>query len=60
MNRSEFLNWHLKAYLSNRQDKAAVQFARSCPYYKNDNAHKPGMLPNCPNLEMIAKSKPIQ
>lgn len=36
-NGSEFLNWHLYRYFSNR--KKAVQFTRSRPYHKNDNAH---------------------
>ena len=35
----QFLNWHLKAYLSERKDKPAVQLTRSRPYHKNDNAH---------------------
>lgn len=38
-NGSEFLNWHLKAYLSERKEKPAVQLTRSRPYHKNDNAH---------------------
>ena len=38
-NGSEFLNWHLKAYLSERQDKPSVHLTRSRPYHKNDNAH---------------------
>lgn len=36
-NGSEFLNYHLMRYFANR-DKA-VQFTRSRPYHKNDNAH---------------------
>jgi hypothetical protein len=36
-NGSEFLNWHLIRYLTER--KQPVQFSRSRPYYKNDNAH---------------------
>lgn len=36
-NGSEFLNWHLKTYLSER--KPSVTFTRSRPYHKNDNAH---------------------
>jgi hypothetical protein len=37
-NGSEFLNWHLMRYFSeNRKQK--VQFTRSRPYRKNDNAH---------------------
>lgn len=36
-NGSEFLNWHLERYLSERQRPA--QFTRSRPYHKNDNAH---------------------
>ncbi len=36
-NGSEFLNYHLVRYF---QDRAApVQFTRSRPYHKNDNAH---------------------
>ena len=38
-NGSEFLNWHLRAYLRERKDKAPVVFTRSRPYHKNDNAH---------------------
>lgn len=37
-NGSEFLNWHLMRYLSQNR-KQAVQFTRSRPYRKNDNAH---------------------
>jgi len=36
-NGSEFLNWHLYRHFANR--KRPVQFTRSRPYYKNDNAH---------------------
>ena len=36
-NGAEFLNWHLYRMFVNR-DKP-VQFTRSRPYYKNDNAH---------------------
>jgi hypothetical protein len=36
-NGSEFLNWHLYRHLSHR--KQPVQFTRSRPYHKNDNAH---------------------
>jgi hypothetical protein len=36
-NGSEFLNWHLYRHLSHR--KQPVQFTRSRPYQKNDNAH---------------------
>ena len=36
-NGSEFLNWHLVRYLTNR--KKPVTFTRSRAYYKNDNAH---------------------
>ncbi|MDH3568496.1 MAG: hypothetical protein OEM61_14230, partial [Desulfobacteraceae bacterium] len=36
-NGSEFLNWHLVRYLTNR--KRPVNFTRSRAYYKNDNAH---------------------
>jgi hypothetical protein len=34
-NGSEFLNWHLKAYLSERKDKPSVHVTRSRPYHKN-------------------------
>lgn len=37
-NGSEFLNWHLVAYLQNRGEKPKVAFTRSRPYRKNDNA----------------------
>ena len=36
-NGSEFLNYHLVRYFANR--KSPVQFTRSRPYKKNDNAH---------------------
>lgn len=36
-NGSEFLNWHLLRHFANR--KEPVQFTRSRPYHKNDNAH---------------------
>ncbi|MFH0984130.1 MAG: integrase [Candidatus Omnitrophota bacterium] len=36
-NGSEFLNWHLVRHFQNR--KRPVQFTRSRPYKKNDNAH---------------------
>ncbi len=36
-NGSEFLNWHLHRYLCKR--KRPVQYTRSRPYQKNDNAH---------------------
>ena len=36
-NGSEFLNWHLERYLQQR--KQPIQFTRSRPYHKNDNAH---------------------
>ena len=36
-NGSEFLNWHLLRYFHNR--KMPIQFTRSRPYKKNDNAH---------------------
>ncbi|MBL1208161.1 MAG: integrase [Calditrichaeota bacterium] len=39
-NGSEFLNWHLVRFFSNR--KKPVKFTRSRPYYKNDNAHIEG------------------
>lgn len=37
-NGSEFLNWHLMRYLQQNR-KQQVQFTRSRPYRKNDNAH---------------------
>lgn len=37
-NGSEFLNWHLMRYFQNGR-KQKVQFTRSRPYRKNDNAH---------------------
>ena len=37
-NGSEFLNWHLMRYLSSNR-KQPIQFTRSRPYRKNDNAH---------------------
>jgi hypothetical protein len=36
-NGSEFLNWHLLRYLTQR--KRPVQFTRARAYHKNDNAH---------------------
>ena len=36
-NGSEFLNWHLVRYLTNR--RKPITFTRSRAYYKNDNAH---------------------
>lgn len=36
-NGSEFLNWHLFRHFSERKDP--VQFTRSRPYHKDDNAH---------------------
>lgn len=36
-NGSEFLNWHLLAHFNKRKHR--VQFTRSRPYKKNDNAH---------------------
>lgn len=36
-NGSEFLNWHLYRHFTQR--KSPVQFTRSRPYKKNDNAH---------------------
>ena len=36
-NGTEFLNWHLEGYLQDR--KRPIQFTRSRPYHKNDNAH---------------------
>jgi hypothetical protein len=37
-NGSEFLNWHLVAYLQERGERPKVAFTRSRPYRKNDNA----------------------
>lgn len=37
-NGSEFLNWHLVRYFTERTE-SPVQFTRSRPYHKNDNAH---------------------
>lgn len=36
-NGSEFLNWHIYKHFTNR--RSPVQFTRSRPYRKNDNAH---------------------
>lgn len=36
-NGSEFLNWHIHKYFTKR--KRPVQYTRSRPYHKNDNAH---------------------
>ena len=38
-NGSEFLNYHLMRYFSDRPKSKLVQFTRSRPYRKNDNAH---------------------
>lgn len=38
-NGSEFLNWHVIKYFKNRPESRMVQFTRSRPYKKNDNAH---------------------
>jgi hypothetical protein len=38
-NGSEFLNWHLISYFTERPSAQSVQFTRSRPYHKNDNAH---------------------
>ena len=38
-NGSEFLNYHLLRYFADRQASSSVQFTRSRPYKKNDNAH---------------------
>jgi hypothetical protein len=38
-NGSEFLNWHLIRYFLDDERKQQVQFTRSRPYHKNDNAH---------------------
>lgn len=38
-NGSEFLNWHLIHYFTERPSRQPVQFTRSRPYKKDDNAH---------------------
>ena len=38
-NGSEFLNYHLIRYFSDRPKTRMVQFSRSRPYHKDDNAH---------------------
>lgn len=38
-NGSEFLNWHLVRYFTERTPQKPVQFTRSRPYKKDDNAH---------------------
>jgi hypothetical protein len=38
-NGSEFLNYHLIRYFSDRPKARMVQFSRSRPYHKDDNAH---------------------
>lgn len=38
-NGSEFLNYHLIRYFSDRPKARLVQFSRSRPYHKDDNAH---------------------
>ena len=38
-NGSEFLNYHLLRYFTEREKSKSVQFTRSRPYKKNDNAH---------------------
>jgi hypothetical protein len=38
-NGSEFLNYHLFRYFVDRPNGQPVQFTRSRPYHKNDNAH---------------------
>lgn len=38
-NGSEFLNYHLIRYFADRPKERMVQFTRSRPYHKNDNAH---------------------
>ncbi|SNV53921.1 Integrase core domain [Legionella lansingensis] len=38
-NGSEFLNWHLIHYFTERDPQKAVQFTHSRPYKKDDNAH---------------------
>jgi hypothetical protein len=41
-NGSEFLNWHLVAFLQERGEDPEVAFTRSRPYRKNDNARVEG------------------
>jgi len=38
-NGSEFLNYHLLAKFTERPRNKKIQFTRSRPYKKNDNAH---------------------
>ncbi len=38
-NGSEFLNWHLIRYFTERPTKESIQFTRSRPYHSDDNAH---------------------
>ena len=38
-NGSEFLNYHLIRYFSDRPKARMIQFTRSRPYHKDDNAH---------------------
>jgi hypothetical protein len=38
-NGSEFLNYHLMRYFGTQEAKPRVQFTRSRPYHKDDNAH---------------------
>ena len=38
-NGSEFLNWHFERYFRHRPKEQKIQFTRSRPYHKNDNAH---------------------
>jgi len=39
-NGSEFLNWHLVRYFTERpEQRQSIQFTRSRPYHSNDNAH---------------------
>jgi len=38
-NGSEFLNYHLLRYFSDRPKKRMIEFTRSRPYHKDDNAH---------------------
>jgi hypothetical protein len=38
-NGSEFLNYHLIRYFTDRPKERMVQFTRSRPYHKDDNAH---------------------
>lgn len=38
-NGGEFINYHLYQYCQNREEERRIQFTRTRPYKKNDNAH---------------------